>query len=234
MKSLEVQDMRIDGPARVESRAARDSWPVNPTRMLKIGALVAAAAFLGAACGDSETASSAPVIVVESSGAGNTDDSTASAADNDDASSIGTEEEQALEFAQCLRDEGIDFPDPVVNADGSIDFLGGVRGAEGEGPRDNPGFEDAINTCGDVLEGASFLPDQDDRTEMEDTFLEAAQCLRDNGLDVPDPDFSAGPGNGGGGPFGPDFDPDDPATIAAIDACEDVFTNLGAGRGGGG
>ncbi len=221
MKALEARPFRIEGP----------------TRMLKIGAVLAAAALLGAACGDSEAASGDPVIVVESSGAGNTDDSTAEASDtteSDDTGSEGNEEEQALEFAQCLRDEGVDFPDPVVNADGSVDFFGGARQTDnGQNLRDDPGFENALNSCGDLLDGASFLPDQDDRTEMEDTFLAAAQCLRDNGLDVPDPDFASGPGAGGGGPFGPDFDPDDPATAAAIDACEDVFTSLGAGRGGG-
>lgn len=202
------------------------------TNVNKLLALLAAAALLGAACGGSEAASGDPVIVVESSGSATEDDSTGTQIETESVSS-GTDEELALEFAQCVRDEGVDFPDPEVNADGSIDFLRGARQADEEGLGEDPAFREAMESCSYLIEGASFLPGQDDRTEMEDTFLEAAQCLRDNGLDVPDPDFTTGPGAGGGGPFGPDFDPEDPATIAAIDACEDVFTNLGAGRGGG-
>ncbi len=195
--------------------------------------LLAVGALLLAACGGSEAASSAPVIVVESSGSAATGDSAGVETDEGDASLVGSDEDRALAFAQCVRDEGVDFPDPEVNADGSIDFLRGARQADADGLTRDPEFRDAMESCSSHIDGASFLPGRDDRTEMEDSLLEAAQCLRDNGLDVPDPDLTTGPGGGGGGPFGPDFDPNDPATIAAIDACEDVFTNIGAGRGGG-
>lgn len=182
-------------------------------------------ALLAAGCGgSSDEADAAPVIVVEDSGT-TADDTTDGSAEVTGAA--GTDEEQALAFAQCMRDDGIDFPDPTVNPDGSIDFFGANR--EQGGFAQDPGFTDAIESCGALIEGASFLPEADDFTEREDMLLEAAECLRDNGVDVPDPQL----GQGTGGPFGEDFDPDDPATAAAIEACQDVFAGLDTNQEGG-
>lgn len=207
----------------------------RPSITLRVIALLAGVALVAAACGGTDDSDEAAVIVVETAdntAAADTDSSSTDADTSDDAGSSGNDEEQALEFAQCMRDEGIDFPDPIVNADGSVDFFGGAGGrGDGGGFQNDAGFQDAIDGCGSLIEGASFLPNQGDFTEQEDTFLEAAECLRDEGIDVADPDF--GNGAGGGGPFGADFDPDDPATAAAIDACQDVFTALGLGQGGG-
>jgi len=223
---------------------------MNPTRNKLFVVLLLVVAMIATACGGSEDSSDANVIVVE--GASNASESTTTVGDaadstdsDDDATSAeadsssdseeaitqGSEEEQALAFAACMRDEGIDFPDPEVSADGSVDFFGGAGGRDGDGGgfRDDPNFQSAIDACGNLIEGASFLPDADDNAEREDTFLVAAKCLREQGIDVPDPDFSGGGGPGAGGPFGADFDPDDPATADAIEACQDVFAGLGQG-----
>ena len=57
--------------------------------------------------------------------------------------------------------------------------------------------------CGELLEGATLgFREGFDRTELEDTLVEYAACMRENGYDMPDPDFSgsgAGPGAGPGG-----------------------------------
>ena len=142
----------------------------------------------------------------------------------------GSEEEAALAFAACMRDEGIDWPDPTFNADGSIDLLGGnAPGAGGGGAgagqlfSDRDSLEDAFAVCGPIVEGASFLPDRSEQfdEETQDQLLEFAQCLRDNGLDVDDPDLDefTQPGGGRGGLFGEGFDPQDPASQDALDAC---------------
>lgn len=138
-----------------------------------------------------------------------------------------SEEELAFEFADCMRDEGVDWPDPVVAADGSIDLLGGT-------PLIDLPVEDAqaaAEVCGSIIAGASFLPNggQGLDTETRDDLLEFTQCLRDNGVAVDDPDFDAFDGGGQGNPLG-DFDPNDPANADAIEACQSLF----AGAPGGG
>lgn len=200
--------------------------------MKRIWTVTAALTLLLVACGGGEeTASATPEIVIEGAAGAAT---TAESGDSDSggaSASSATEEEQALEFVRCMRDNGIDMADPTVNADGSVNLVrpGGEPG-DGQGPSEDvrAGFE----VCGALVEGASFLPTGSDLTDVEDQLLELAQCLREQGLDVDDPDLSDGLAGGGGrgGIFGTDFDPNDPANQEAIEACQDVFT--GFGRGG--
>lgn len=201
---------------------------------------MAATALLVSACGESEEALSAtPEIVVANAtddGADEgTDESTdtvgsgaedpAAGADDDGAGNAeASDEELALEFADCMRANGFDMADPTVDADGSVSLF------DGPPPNGDADAEAAFEVCGEILEGASFVTGILDDPEFEDLLLEMAQCLRDEGIDVDDPDMSAiGPGSGGGGPFGPGFDPDDPQTAAAIDACSGIFAGFGPG-----
>ncbi|MEO1065140.1 MAG: hypothetical protein AAFZ07_27305 [Actinomycetota bacterium] len=194
------------------------------------GAVGFAGLLVLAACGGGDSDDSAPVIEVQGAG-----EVAAGSDDGDDAAAAGgavaTDEEQALAFAECMRDNGVDFPDPTLDADGSVDFGigpgGGGGGGGGLDPQDD-GVQDAFGACQSLLEGASFLPGGGDLTEFEDDLLAFAECLRDQGLDVDDPDLDAfGPGAGGDGnatPFGDGFDPNDPANADAIEACQGTFT----------
>lgn len=166
----------------------------------------------------------------------------AGGAASDAATAPVDEEEQALAFAACMRDEGIDWPDPTVDADGSIDLLGGLQPGAGGAARlfsDQDSLEDGFAVCGSIVEGASFLPEGGPglNEEQQDQLLEVAECLREQGLDVDDPDLSA-LGAGGGGPaaiFGDAFDPTDPAVQDAIGQCQGIFVGgPGGGFGGGG
>ena len=143
-----------------------------------------------------------------------------------------TDEERMLRFAGCMRDNGIDFPDPVVAADGSVGF-GLFPGSEGRGQVDrlrriaqDPDLPAARDACESILEGMSLGLGGGgiDITEVQDTLLEFAWCMRDNGVDVPDPDLSGFfPGPGGEpprGPFGGAIDLDDPDIRAAFDICQ--------------
>ncbi len=147
-------------------------------------------------------------------------------------------EEIILEFSQCMRDNGTpDFEDPIIGEDGSIEFKFGDQGAGTSEERE--AMREAFDACQDSLEGFAFGPDSFDRAEIEDTLYEFAVCMRDEGIDVPDPDFSAmfsggGGGGGDGGPFGGALDRDDPEVMAALVACRDVFGGsfrLGGGNG---
>jgi hypothetical protein len=58
-----------------------------------------------------------------------------------------------LEFAQCMRDDGVeDFPDPTKDAP-LIDTTR-IPSAAGRGARSIPGFQAAVQTCRDVLADA--------------------------------------------------------------------------------
>ena len=79
-------------------------------------------------------------------------------------------------------------------AAGQIDLLGG-NGPGGGGGADGPDGDRraAFDSCGSLVEGASFLPDRSGGldAEAQDAFLEFTECLRENGVEVDDPDFSA-------------------------------------------
>lgn len=192
-------------------------------------------ALIAAACGsDEETVDATPEVVVLDSGAEGESAAATGSTDTADAEATtggSTDEEQALAFTQCMRDNGIDMADPTVDADGSVNMVP----PQGNGDANfDQNAQAAFDTCGDLLDGASFLPGDDDLSEIEDQLLEVAQCLRDQGLDVDDPDLSAiGPGAGGAGAiFGSGFDPQAPENQDAIDNCSELFTGFGGPQGG--
>ncbi len=94
-----------------------------------------------------------------------------------------TFEEGVLEFAQCMREEGINFPDPTFDIDGNPQF----DNLEIENEEE---FESAFESCEDILRNA--LPEQFDldpevEAALVDASLEFSQCMRDQGIDFPDP-----------------------------------------------
>ena len=149
-----------------------------------------------------------------------------------------SDEESILAFAACLRDEGIDVDDPTVDADGN---LRPPRPRDIE-EADREMVQAAMDSCSEHLENVAFGLDAVDRSEREDQLFEFAACMRENGYDMPDPDFSAfgepgqgGSGAGGGGPFGA-IDRDNPTFETAQDACAVIFGGdriPGGGPGGG-
>ena len=139
-----------------------------------------------------------------------------------------TEEEAFLAFTACMREEGIDLPDPEVDADGNVQLT--FREAAGASGIDRDALQDGFEACGELIEGFTQGFRRADDTGLADQLLEFAQCLRDQGIHVDDPDLTFTPGEGGqaGGPFG-DLDLDDPEFQAAAEACQDLLPN---GRGG--
>ncbi len=142
-------------------------------------------------------------------------------------------EEAILAFARCMRDNGVsDFPDPELDANGNLRFFGG-------GPPDDLGVDEAtleaaFDECSPLIEGIIQNFRDVDVSELEDTFLEFAGCMREQGIEMPDPDFSQGFGPGAGGRAGifGDLDPQDPEFQAAAEECQGIFEG-GFGPGGG-
>jgi hypothetical protein len=204
-----------------------------------------AALLLVAACGG-VAADDGGLATLESGESGETTTTTEGATEAD-------AEEAALEFSQCMRDNGVpDFPDPTFTENGGGIAVGG--GPDGEGPGFDPQSEEvqaAFEACGDLLEGAAFGPGGGnfDATELQDNLLAMAECLRGQGLEVDDPDLSnfgpaaggpppdtdeieseggQGPGGQGFSIFG-DLDIDDPDVQAAMETCQGEFGFTGPG-----
>ena len=190
--------------------------------------LLLALALMATACGSTAeaTVEAAPLIVVEGSDAADTEpadvDASVDGPDATDTPTDQTNEELALEFTQCMRDEGVDLADPTINADGSVELF--QPGANSNIDPDDPAIANAVEVCGDIIAGASFLPGAGlDQSEIEDTLLGFAQCLRDLGFDVVDPDLSGGFAGGPARIFGDNFDPTDPANADAVGECQAAF-----------
>ena len=156
-----------------------------------------------------------------------------------------TDEERLLAFAECMRENGVDFPDPVVEADGTVIFgfrpgRGGGFAALQEIGRD-PDLPAARDTCQGLVAGVAFGSGQGgfDMVEIQDALLEFARCMRDNGVDIGDPDMSVfAPGAGGGdqpgGPFRGVIDLDDPDLASAFAICQQQLPGAGQGANFGG
>lgn len=130
----------------------------------------------------------------------------------------GTDEEQALAFAQCMRDNGVDFPDPTVDADGSPSFAGAFgRGQEGGFDPTDTSFQDAMTACSDLMDGLQIGPGSAsvDTEAISEALYSYTQCLRDQGLDVGDITLDSQRQGGAGAGVGADAGTDGTPPTAA-------------------
>jgi hypothetical protein len=130
-------------------------------------------------------------------------------------------QQAALDFARCMREHGVNMPDPEVDDQGRIR----VRiGAGGERP-DPKKLEAAQQACGDLMGGGDG--DRQLDPAERDAMVAFARCMREHGIDMPDP---TGDGlmlrrDGDQGP-----DPDSEKFQQAEQACDHHLANLGRGR----
>lgn len=134
---------------------------------------------------------------------------------------LAIDEEKALEFAACMREQGIDFPDPVVDSEGNVGFDLNTLRKLAESPRED--IEAAAEPCIGLLEGVNFGFDRIFDAEFQDDLVAFSGCMREHGFDMPDPDFTA---VANGEPLYPPFDLDDPDFDAAFDACRDTLPGI--------
>ena len=135
---------------------------------------------------------------------------------NDNAS--GQPDDQAeLAFAKCMRAAGIDFPDPGSAGSGARV----VRIGKGTAPQK---LRAATETCRKKTGGGPKPPSAEQQAEFRDAALKFAQCMRRNGVDIPDPQTGSGGGLiqvGPGRGAGPN--PESPAFQRAQDACQKLL-----------
>jgi len=132
-------------------------------------------AVIATACGGSPDAAGVASLAPTTSAA-----SGAEVVDEDDA---------LLEFATCMRENGVaGFRDPVIDAAGKFEFPDKAAG------KDDKVFYDAYEACAPLLERTGVFRDKtgEDSTEKIDALYELAVCLREQGIDISDPDPATG------------------------------------------
>lgn len=191
-------------------RALRRRLLVAASTALLLAGLLAACSDGGEDSGDGDGVASLDESDDGDDGADEAETSQAGGLDDINPAEI---EEVELEFAQCMREEGVDFPDPG-----------------GEIPQelyDDPNFESASQACQPILDEAigdiELTPEM--REEMQETMLAFAECMREEGVDYPDPqiDDSGMPGM----EMPEDWDPTDPEVQRAFEACGEIMAGLG-------
>ena len=129
-------------------------------------------------------------------------------------------EEAMLAFTECMRDHGVDMPDPQMAKPATGGAKPGNAVIAVEGNPDDPTFQKANEACEPLMANMrSDLEDDPERlAEMKEQMLEFAQCMRDQGVDMPDPTFDENGRVKMTGPP-PEAERDSDAFEAAAEAC---------------
>jgi hypothetical protein len=121
-------------------------------------------------------------------------------------------EKAFLDYAQCMRDNGVDMKDPTFDANGRPQFgtatngandTNGTNGGGGglfgtQAQRNDPKFQKAQQACRSKLQGIGGFQGQarsnqtpQQQAQFRQDLLAFAQCMRANGVDMKDPTFDA-------------------------------------------
>jgi hypothetical protein len=119
-----------------------------------------------------------------------------------------------------MRERGVDVPDPRPGS-GGIQLQVGQNGID----PNSQTFKDAQSACQPIMRDAIPEDQRPDPAEMQDQLLKLAQCMREHGIDMPDPqvnsdgtvEIGGAPGSSSGGHMP---DPNDPDFESARKACQ--------------
>ena len=113
------------------------------------------------------------------SACGSTDSSASSSSTKSpSAGSNAASNDPNLVFAQCMRDKGFDVPDTGLTPDQAKDH--------------DPAFDAAINECMMKVSGMTGEDNVANDPAAREAMVKAAQCLREAGYDVKDPQAGEG------------------------------------------
>jgi hypothetical protein len=121
----------------------------------------------------------------------------------------------ALRYAQCMREHGVDVPDPSFEAGGRVN----PTSPDEDVPPAT--LREAEQACRqhDPEANPPTLSEEEQR-EFREAALANARCMREHGIEnFPDPTFDE---NGAHIPEGGAIDPDDPGFQEAQEACQDT------------
>jgi len=170
-----------DPPAR------RALTPLRLIAAVGVVAVVAAVAFVGLSGGDGDDDGTDGVASIDGTetAEGEADDDGGGGGGRVDDSEF---QDAMLEFAACMREHGIDMPDPEFDGDGGGVMIGGGPDEPGNQPSQEE-FEAADEACSSIMD--EVRPDiqltPEEQAEMQDDMVAVSQCMRDKGWDMPDP-----------------------------------------------
>jgi hypothetical protein len=124
------------------------------------------------------------------------------------ASADAKAQDAGIAFARCMRAHGVQVDDP--KGPGLAFHITG---------RDPARMEAAQKACNHYLRGAVKPPSAAQQAKVRDNALQFARCMRQHGVDFPDPQFEGGKVTMRFGP-GQKMSPDDPTLQAAQRACQ--------------
>jgi hypothetical protein len=85
-----------------------------------------------------------------------------------------------VRYSRCMREHGIDMPDPGADGQTRIEI-------------DDPdAWEEAEEECRPIIEevvGTFDPPSEEEQARMREEALEFSKCMREHGVDMPDPQF---------------------------------------------
>lgn len=186
---------------------------------LAIAPVVCALALFGTACGGDDGGALEQVASLgDDSG---TTDETGDDNDSPDAEPLSEEERQQahLDFAKCMREHGIDMPDPEFREDGGVVMRQGIAIGGDKGPSPEE-LEAAHEACehflAEVIDERNAVRDPEEEERIKQQALDFAKCMRERGIDMPDPQF-----DGGRVTQSMEAPKDQAAFEAAMEACAD-------------
>jgi hypothetical protein len=127
----------------------------------------------------------------------------------------GDPQQAALAYARCMRQQGMNVPDPKPGGDVGLAVL-----PEGVNP-DDPKFKAAQQACQQYAPDGGQPPKLNPQQQQQ--LLAFARCMRQQGINLPDPTPDGGIDERGIG-----VDPDGPKFKAAGQACQQYKLNRDA------
>lgn len=101
-------------------------------------------------------------------------------------------DEAFRKFAQCMREHGVPIQDPKTSGRGdNVSF-----GAPGKAPADKAKVDAADKACrhfiAGVVRGGPSKRDPQQEARIREQALAFAKCMREHGVNMPDPQFQSG------------------------------------------
>lgn len=93
-----------------------------------------------------------------------------------------------LAWATCMRDNGIEMDDPVFGIDGQVVAGLGKDGSGKKADAEGEAYQFANEACAHLVTSFKAPLDPEQEAERAEVLLTWAACMREQGVDMPDPD----------------------------------------------